>query len=101
MAKAAARSGVFFIDSTLPGRKAGTLPHSRGPGHIKWRVMVDRREFLGASVGLGLGSFMEAPTGSESFPGFERKDIRTEETVIHTVTGGSGPPVLLLHGFPQ
>jgi haloacetate dehalogenase len=65
--------------------------------------MVDRREFLGASAALALGSFTEASTtaGSEDFPGFERQDVRTEETVIHTLRGGSGPPVLLLHGFPQ
>ena len=35
------------------------------------------------------------------FEGFERFDIETDEAVIHGVMGGSGPPLLLLHGNPQ
>jgi haloacetate dehalogenase len=35
------------------------------------------------------------------FEGFEAFDIATEETTIHGRKGGSGPPLLLLHGFPQ
>lgn len=35
------------------------------------------------------------------FEGFRQDRIDTGEAVIHCVTGGSGPPVLLLHGFPQ
>jgi len=35
------------------------------------------------------------------FPGFTRTAIDTGEVAIHTVHGGQGPPVLLLHGFPQ
>lgn len=35
------------------------------------------------------------------FEGFERRDIATRETNIHVVVGGSGPPLLLLHGYPQ
>jgi haloacetate dehalogenase len=35
------------------------------------------------------------------FEGFDRKDIRTRETTVHAVVGGSGPPLLLLHGYPQ
>ncbi|MGI9491086.1 MAG: alpha/beta fold hydrolase [Geminicoccaceae bacterium] len=35
------------------------------------------------------------------FEGFEQRDIETGETVIHARTGGSGPPLLLLHGYPQ
>jgi haloacetate dehalogenase len=35
------------------------------------------------------------------FPGFERRKIRTSEATINLVTGGEGPPVLLLHGYPQ
>jgi haloacetate dehalogenase len=33
--------------------------------------------------------------------GFETFDVATSETVIHGVKGGSGPPVLLLHGVPE
>src|SRR6185312_7862150 len=35
------------------------------------------------------------------FPGFTAHRIRTRETDIHCVVGGSGAPVLLLHGYPQ
>ncbi len=35
------------------------------------------------------------------FPGFERKRIAVPGAEIAAVVGGSGPPLLLLHGFPQ
>jgi haloacetate dehalogenase len=38
---------------------------------------------------------------AEFFPGFERRRIATSGAEINLVTGGSGPPLLLLHGYPQ
>jgi haloacetate dehalogenase len=35
------------------------------------------------------------------FPQFEPRRIRTSGTEINLVLGGSGPPLLLLHGYPQ
>jgi len=35
------------------------------------------------------------------FPEFEPRRIRTSGTEINLVVGGSGPPLLLLHGYPQ
>lgn len=35
------------------------------------------------------------------FQGFKRFDHVTGDATIHGVTGGSGPPLLLLHGYPQ
>src|SRR2546429_8225305 len=35
------------------------------------------------------------------FEGFERHDIDTEDARIASFIGGSGPPLLLLHGYPQ
>jgi len=35
------------------------------------------------------------------FPGFDARRIRTSGAEIHCVVGGSGPPLLLLHGYPQ
>ena len=35
------------------------------------------------------------------FEGFERLQIETRGATINAVRGGEGPPVLLLHGYPQ
>ncbi len=35
------------------------------------------------------------------FEGFKQQRIRTKEAEINLLTGGSGPPLLLLHGYPQ
>lgn len=41
-------------------------------------------------------------TADDLFPGFRRLDIPTASGVqVHTVTGGNGPALLLLHGHPQ
>lgn len=38
---------------------------------------------------------------SPLFPGFTTHRVGTTSTQIHCVVGGNGPPVLLLHGYPQ
>ncbi|MEO0458510.1 MAG: alpha/beta hydrolase [Cyanobacteria bacterium P01_A01_bin.114] len=35
------------------------------------------------------------------FESFERHSIKTAQARIHTLVGGAGPPLLLLHGYPQ
>jgi haloacetate dehalogenase len=35
------------------------------------------------------------------FDGFESRDLPTERGAIHAMVGGAGPPLLLLHGYPQ
>ncbi len=35
------------------------------------------------------------------FPGFREMKIATSGAVINVVTGGSGPPLLVMHGYPQ
>jgi haloacetate dehalogenase len=42
-----------------------------------------------------------AATDEALFPGFRQMRLRTRETEIHLVVGGHGPPVLLLHGYPE
>ena len=37
----------------------------------------------------------------ELFPGFETRTIETIGAEIFLRVGGSGPPVLMLHGYPQ
>lgn len=43
------------------------------------------------------------PTGGESafFPGFQAHSVPTTGATIHVLTCGDGPPLLLLHGYPQ
>ncbi len=38
---------------------------------------------------------------TDFFPRFERRRIATTGADINLATGGSGPPLLLLHGYPQ
>ncbi len=38
---------------------------------------------------------------SELLPGFERSMVATTEGTVRTLVGGSGPPLLMLHGDPQ
>jgi haloacetate dehalogenase len=38
---------------------------------------------------------------NDLFPGFKRQRIRTRGAAINFVRGGIGPPLLLLHGYPQ
>ena len=83
---------------------------------------MDRRELLTA-MGASYGSYVvsgfsrtvdassatasaAAPQGPASdtlrfFPGFKTFDVKTTGATIHGVVGGSGPPLLLLHGAPQ
>lgn len=43
----------------------------------------------------------ERPLSVDLFPGFESHWIDTEAGRIFARSGGSGPPLVLLHGFPQ
>jgi haloacetate dehalogenase len=38
---------------------------------------------------------------SELFPKFDQRKVRTGGAAIHLEMGGEGPPVLLLHGYPE
>ena len=38
---------------------------------------------------------------STLFPGFETRRVATRGGAIHLVHGGDGPPLLLMHGYPQ
>jgi len=66
-----------------------------------------RRDFLKSSVGalaggIGATPALAQPTGNPHwFPGFRRTQIETSGTIINLVVGGSGPPILLLHGYPS
>jgi haloacetate dehalogenase len=42
-----------------------------------------------------------APPVERFFPGFTRSQVKTSGATINVVKGGSGPPLLLIHGAPQ
>jgi haloacetate dehalogenase len=74
-------------------------------------LMMNRRELLGTVGGLyvasNLTSSLRAQTPAAAadttrfFPGFKPFKVPTTGAVINGVVGGSGPPLLLLHGAPQ
>ncbi len=63
--------------------------------------MGRRREEVGRQGRLNLRSAHELTGLDTLFPGFAARRIRTAGTEIHCVIGGAGPPLLLLHGYPQ
>jgi haloacetate dehalogenase len=71
---------------------------------------IDRRAVLrnasllvtGAVLAKAVAAQDAAPAPLPPFPGFTQHDIATSGGVtIRAVKGGSGPPLLLLHGAPQ
>src|SRR5215203_3760132 len=85
--------------------------------------MLDRRDFLKTTVVASMAAAEAAgaeaagaeAAGAEAagaevqvnaqsprlFPGFTARRIQTSGAAIHTLVGGSGPPLLLIHGYPQ
>src|SRR4030095_4635164 len=56
-----------------------------------------------ASIAAGRSAtFAQQPTGGESrfFPGFKTFKVQVPGATINGVIGGTGPPLLLLHGAP-
>ena len=65
-----------------------------------------RRSFLktalsACAVATSLNPMAAEGPSSSFFPGFTRQKIQTSGATIHTLRGGNGPPLLLLHGYPQ
>src|SRR5919109_2714130 len=73
--------------------------------------MIDRRDWLRRTAALAVGSVVAGlkrvharqQTGGPAnlFPGFKAAKVQTSGAMINVVAGGSGPPLLLLHGAPQ
>ena len=75
-----------------------------------------RRDLLKKAATLGVASMASASValtrevralsqadqpGTDFFPGFKHLTTKTSGATINFVTAGSGPPLLLLHGYPQ
>jgi haloacetate dehalogenase len=54
-----------------------------------------------AAAGLNSVQAQEGTPDARLFPGFKVSNIQTSGATIHVVSGGQGPPLLLLHGAPQ
>jgi haloacetate dehalogenase len=71
----------------------------------------DRRQLLmqattliaGTAAAATLDTAEAQDTGADArlFPGFKVSKVQTSGATIHVVSGGQGPPLLLLHGAPQ
>jgi haloacetate dehalogenase len=64
----------------------------------------DPRAFLETTLADSVAMSTETEAGSQAarfFPGFAARRIQTSGAMINTLRGGSGPPLLLLHGYPQ
>jgi haloacetate dehalogenase len=77
-----------------------------------------RRNLLKQAAALGIGALASAGNAfpraelaasqaeqkgvaPDFFPGFKRLSAKTSGATINFVTAGSGPPLLLMHGYPQ
>ena len=63
---------------------------------------TDRRNFLKGSLGVLAASVPQrnAARRANFSTGFKPMRINTSGVTINAVVGGSGPPVLMLHGYP-
>ena len=67
-------------------------------------MQYDRRDFLTTALGAASAAALSPPVSAQTvnlFPGFKAQKIQTSGATIHTLVGGSGPPLLLIHGYPQ
>src|SRR6478609_9439658 len=71
---------------------------------------INRRELLQQTAALAAGTALtprvlraqpSSDAAAKFFPGFKPFTFQTSGATINGVIGGSGPPVLLLHGAPQ
>src|SRR5262245_7570670 len=58
-------------------------------------------ECQGAIVASNEAADPAALADARFFPGFRQSFVRTSGAVINTLVGGSGPPLLLIHGHPE
>src|SRR5204862_5828755 len=67
---------------------------------------LGRRTFMTTALAVGAGALVARPAPAQPappnlFPGFEARRIRTSGAEINVLRGGRGPPLLLVHGYPQ
>jgi haloacetate dehalogenase len=65
------------------------------------RREILRRAALAGAAAQSLQAQPDSSLPAYLFPGFKPAKIQTTGAVINVVSGGEGPPLLLLHGHPQ
>jgi len=72
---------------------------------ITRRGLMKQTTAVAAVTAVGRLADIEAQQPSDPsalmFPGFKASRIQTTGAIINVVSGGQGPPLLLLHGYPQ
>ena len=74
--------------------------HLLSPGVARENALGGR-SFLESCLGVIAGGMAAQGAPARFFPGFRRQTVQTSGTTINVLVGGDGPPVLLLHGYPQ
>lgn len=87
-------------DEPFSGRRAILLA---GAAAIPALAPLSTAQGLGRSVAANRGGAEppQPPGPAVRLPGFEYRRIATSGATINVATGGRGPPLLLLHGYPQ
>src|SRR5712671_7299824 len=67
------------------------------------RTQMKNVAALAVTAALGGAADAQDQTAATTpfFPGFSQSKVQTSGATINVLKGGSGPPVLLLHGAPQ
>jgi haloacetate dehalogenase len=96
-----AMSQVLLRCYDFPPRLSGYLFASL-PGNRTHRDQIHRKEGCHAERAVdGKHAGLRDPKFAALFPGFKHLDMRTKGAIIRVRHGGSGPPLLLLHGYPN
>src|ERR1700730_17651817 len=88
--------------ASMPARSGNaTAPRAMAPRSTSRTPMAIRsssrgRQREGCEAAEAGGSAL-----TDCFPGFARRAVEASGATINLGTGGSGPPLLLLHGYPQ
>ena len=78
-------------------RPWSTRLHSAKARQVLWKGIL----MSSSSTPEGPGSVSGAPNLPAGFTGtFTSRYVDTGELRLHAVTGGDGPPLLLVHGWP-